>query len=474
MLVSVFESFHIAGRAEGLSKVLAMANPFSPQSMLSWLLPLASIKNAEYFNTDISMSNGYFGLLMVVLVVLSLFRNKSFFENVALAGSVFFLMAAMGSYLPLRGWMYDYLPFMNLFRMPGLFRLFAIIGFIVLGSFTLSYVMKGYPVEKKLLSALKMVFLLFIGIIVFTLIKGISWQLLNVDSYVLGIANLKFNESIFLQATFQLISLLVIFLCIKNRKYIYWLVIDGVLACWLCAPVTIVSERKVTDVFTLTEQMPNAFRIPDLTPMNQNKDRLGIVGPFWCNLGIWKMQPITDGYNNFQTKGFINFERSPIAVYVFKNPIIYNSSINATVHYSVTDTVPLNQDSTLLYIDENVPGSSQDFNKEKVALSKPQLMMFTPHIIEVSVNNPVESYLTLLQQNRKGWMVSIDGHQENTFTSNGLFISLKVPAGKHNIAFVYNEKEVTKAFYITLIALALTMLILITGKKTIPGPSTYF
>ena len=82
MLVSVFESFRIAGRAEGLSRELAMANPFSPQSMLSWLLPFSSVKDPEFFNTDISMSNGYFGLLMLVAVLVSLFRKKSFLENI--------------------------------------------------------------------------------------------------------------------------------------------------------------------------------------------------------------------------------------------------------------------------------------------------------------------------------------------------------------------------------------------------------
>ena len=474
MLVSVFESFRIAGRAEGLSRELAMANPFSPQSMLSWLLPFSSVKDPEFFNTDISMSNGYFGLLMLVAVLVSLFRKKSFLENITLAGSIFFLIAAMGSYMPLRGWMYDYLPFMNLFRMPGLFRLFATIGFIVLGSFTLSDVTKGYPVIKNMLAGFKIVFIIFIGVMISELVKGIDWNLLNADSYVPWLVNLKFNESVFLQAAIQLISILVLFLCISNRKYIYWLVIDGVLACWLCAPVTIVSERKIGDVFKLTEQMPGVFRIPDLTPMNQNKDRMGIVGPFWCNLGIWKMQPIWDGYNNFQTKEFLNFERSPIAEYVLKNPIIYCSSNQAKVHHSFTDILPLINDSTLLYVDDTIQEPEQESYLETIILSKPQLTMFTPQIIEATLNNPVTSYLTLMQQNRKGWKVFTDGNEQKTFISNGLFISIKVPAGKHHVSYIFNDKEIVNAFYISVIALLLTLILLLTGKKTNPGLSTYF
>ena len=220
--------------------------------------------------------------------------------------------------------------------------------------------------------------------------------------------------------------------------------------------------------------MPGVFRIPDLTPMNQNKDRIGIVGPFWCNLGIWKMQPIWDGYNNFQTKEFLNFERSPIAEYILKNPIIYCSSIQAKVHHSFTDILPLIHDSTLLYVDDTIQEPEQESHLETIILSKPQLTMFTPQVIEASLNNPVTSYLTLMQQNRKGWKVFTDGNEQKTFISNGLFISIKVPAGKHHVSYIFNDKEIVNAFYISVIALLLTLILLLTGKKTNPGLSTYF
>ena len=474
MIVSVYESFQIAGRAEGLSRELAMANPFSPQSMLSWFFPFSSVKDADLFKTDLSMSNGYFGLIMLAGLLISFFRKKTFLEKIVLGGSLFFLFASMGSYLPLRGWMYDYIPFMNLFRMPGLFRLFAIVGFIIVASFTLAELYQRKPNREALVKALLVIGVLLITGIIVVLTRHVEWNLFKFNNYIGSLQNLKFNESIILQGLIQLISIAVFLLLLKKKNSVPWLVIDGILACWLCAPVTIVSSIKTAELQDKINQLPAGFRIPELTPMIKNQDREGVIGPLWCNLGIWKKQPIWDGYNNFQTKDFLKFEASSIASQALKNPIIYQSLTASLYKYNAADSVLVFNDSTHLLLDEGKDGIIEADAEARNKLSAPVLTLFTPTKIEATVENTTDCYFTLIQHFTPGWKVLIDNKENPTVRSNGLFISTKVKAGNHKITFIYSDKKTLIAFYISAISLLITLIILTVRKNITPGPSPYF
>lgn len=474
MLVSIADSFRIAGRAEGLSRELAMANPFSPQSMLSWLFPLSSVKDADLFQTDPSMSNGYFGLMMMAGLFISFFRKKYFLEKVILIGSLFFLIAAMGSYMPLRGWMYDYIPLMNLFRMPGLFRLFTIIGFIMLASFSIADIYQRKNVSASFTKPLLAISVLLITGIVIIIFRGAEWSHFNSNGYVSGLQDLKFNESMLLQGIVQLTCIALFLVFLKNKTAFYLLVIDGVLACWLCAPVTIVSTLKITDLQEKINQLPVSFRIPDLTPMDKNVDRDGFIGPLWCNLGIWKKQPIKDGYNNFQTKDFLLFEKSAIAKYVLKNPIIYQSLTASIDKKSNADSMLLINDSTHLLLDELTYENNVAVPVAKTQMSLPELTAFSPYKIEASVDNTVDCYFTLLQQYTTGWKICIDEKENMSMRSNGLFISTKVKAGKHKISFIYNDKKTAFAFYMSAFSLLVALVLLAVNRKTISSPSPYF
>ena len=185
-------------------------------------------------------------------------------------------------------------------------------------------------------------------------------------------------------------------------------------------------------------------------------------------------KPIKDGYNNFQTKDFLLFEKSAIAKYVLKNPIIYQSLTASLSKKSNADSMLLVNDSTHLLLDELTYENNVAVPVAKTQMSLPELTAFSPYKIEASVDNTVDCYFTLLQQYTTGWKICIDEKENMSMRSNGLFISTKVKAGKHKISFIYNDKKTAFAFYMSAFSLLVALVLLAVNRKTISSPSPYF
>ncbi|MEP7265377.1 MAG: hypothetical protein ABI772_12805, partial [Bacteroidota bacterium] len=443
MLVSSYDSFQLAGRAEGLSKDLAMANPFSPQCMISFLFPFSSLQNRVFFDTDISMSNGYFGIVMFAGVLLSLFRKKTFTEKLLLYGSLFCLLAAMGSYTPLRGWLYDFIPLMKLFRMPSLFRLFAISGFIMLASLTLNNLYVNHKEDQ-----LKKVLLFFAVIVISVpailfLVTGTS---ISFPSDFNSLEQCNFINSFSIQSVAMLISIVILILFIQRKISFSFYFIDLILTAWICAPVTVVNSIRVSTGNEYIKNLNHNFPVPANEAMQNFKDRTNIFGPYWCNLGILRKQPVYDGYNNFQTHQYIAFESSPLFNYVLKNPIAYlTSTSNIKTTSLPVDTSFIYNDSTVLYID-NVPSAT---NSNIAFKGDVKISAFKPTSIRLKTSISTAGYVTLQQQYLKGWKVYVDDEKKELLLSNGFTMSVAIPEGNHTVLFKFTDRIIQVALCIS-------------------------
>ena len=76
--------------------------------------------------TDISMVNVYIGVPTLVLALAALSRPSRWRFWLFLV-AVFFGCCAVGNHLPVRGWLYDWVPPTRYFRMPSLFRMYVIL-----------------------------------------------------------------------------------------------------------------------------------------------------------------------------------------------------------------------------------------------------------------------------------------------------------------------------------------------------------
>ncbi len=76
--------------------------------------------------TDVSMTSIYTGAASLVLAIFGLRRRSGWSWWLALMAA-FALCCALGSQLPLRGWLYDFVPPTRYFRNPALFRAYVIL-----------------------------------------------------------------------------------------------------------------------------------------------------------------------------------------------------------------------------------------------------------------------------------------------------------------------------------------------------------
>lgn len=83
--------------------------------------------------TDISLTNIYLGASIPILGLLAIINQpRSLWRWWLVAVASFFLACALGDQLPVRGWLYDYVPPTRYFRNPAMFRIYAMFCFTLL------------------------------------------------------------------------------------------------------------------------------------------------------------------------------------------------------------------------------------------------------------------------------------------------------------------------------------------------------
>lgn len=105
---------------------------------LTALLMPAFVTQAEalpsWAGCDIAMRQMYCGAPLLVLAGFAVARRGAWREWLLLAVGLLFLGLAMGSTLPLRGWLYDLVPPMRFIRYPATFRAFFVVSAAVLAA----------------------------------------------------------------------------------------------------------------------------------------------------------------------------------------------------------------------------------------------------------------------------------------------------------------------------------------------------
>ena len=123
----------VSDRAGPMKRDDAVANnALHPAAVVTLSSPVLSLANL-YEYTDISMRSLYVGALIPAFAAFALLkRRRSAFRWWLLALALLFLASAMGRALPLRDWLYDWVPPTRYFRQAALFRCYTIFALTVL------------------------------------------------------------------------------------------------------------------------------------------------------------------------------------------------------------------------------------------------------------------------------------------------------------------------------------------------------
>jgi len=428
LFISIGISMPHITRGAGTSLAQALVCPFSPQCSLSFLFPLAAVANITWYNTDYSMTNAYFGLIPFLFFLISLrFRDNS--RKWLFLGFAFFcFLASLGAYLPLREFMYHYFPLMDFFRMPGIFRLFVIIGFLVGAGFGMDKLLD--PENKSILRNFKVLLwiLMISGLaaFLFAAFKTEGHFSLVFRQYFLSFLqkpgipeNLLISSLLFLLITST--SLVVVYR-VHNRSVLLTLLLlittaDMILTANLNGPVTVYSEQfNAREMQQEMKKLPKGFAPPLYRPVTQNREGGLAIQALYLNMNCFYKQPAWDGYNPFALRSYEDFQ--------FKRGPEFEKTILNPPYFLI------GQDSLV-----------------------PVLTAFAPDQWTFCIQSNKNDTLCLLQNIFPGWQVTVNEKKQIVLPYQATFLSIPILKGESIVDFRYRPAFVVYAFYASLLVL---------------------
>ena len=460
--VSIIYNMDQVGRFGIVSLQDALKLPFSPQCMISFVSPFAVTGNMDFFNTDFSMANAYFGIVAFAFFTLYFFQKKTKISIIILITGVLNLLIAFGAYLPFREFLYHYVPLMDFLRYPSVFRYFVIVSFLLVTGFSIHI----FLAEKN-----KRIFYVFISLIfvfIITIIISRFFGYLNLKNLFLGLAWHFPNEITILQRlVFQLAlqcGLLLIFLLIYRFTKIklhyvilFFVIIDMFVATRLNSGCTVYYEEfKSKDIRAFEKQnFVQGFPIPD-KPVTEYSDSSGSYKLFWRNLSMFYKRPAFDGYNPFQIK---NCELLKDNYYGFfkeikKNKLLYFAD-TAILKFDSITAVTKGRQGMVFIEDDSIKIKTRPLTKKDISITS-----FSPVRVTATTDCNDTALLVFQQNYNKGWIASVNNKKSKLYRANLTFSAFILPPGKNEIVLHYYPKSIVIARYISLVSL-LTILFLL-------------
>jgi hypothetical protein len=478
ILLSVYEVSPYITRMSGFNLTKALTGPFSPQSSLSFLLPFATTKNIDFFATDFALSNAYFGILMFLFFVMGVFLKKTFQYKIFLGFGLFSLAASFGNYLPVREFLYNYVPGMNIFRFPSIFRLFTIISFILIGAFWLENFMQNDfdKNRRKIKNALIFLLILLISSVLVVRLTGYLaiTDFVKHDLFIFSKTS-TIAQHIAFQAIVQTIVVSLFFILVlkvnDRSKFIKYttaiIIFELIFSAQLNEPyTTYYGEFSAKEANNHIKKFPSGFpQLPDIAIADVNPNEV-YFGPFWRNVGAFQKQISAVAYNSFVFTGheFFRDETS-----LFYNNILKNKVVFLSDKISDEKTMETYRDSA--FTNKTLFLKKEDYDQLKTNLFQSNqgdtahLVYFAPDSFIVNTNTKGKQIITLLQNNYKGWKVLINQQPAVVYTSNKSLISVVLPPGQNTVSFIYTNRGIIIAMWISVITLVVSIIIIVGSMK---------
>lgn len=443
------------GRLSGLDYEACIANSFTWKAAISFFQPFATTVEWDFYGTDPSMSNHYFGIFMLPICILFAFKSKTDLEKVLLLFALICLILSFGDATPLYKWFYQFLPGINLFRFISYFAfMFTFCMLLLLGN-TISHYQLNLHINNQLL---RNVFIGFISLILFIFIYAFNKGNFNIfiahfysnDLFSRTTFGNKYDHIAF-QSLIQL-SLFLLLACVywKRKSYlsyafIFVMTIDLVLAVQLNIGNVCVGNLNPKELNNYLLTLPKKFDCPPDEPLVNFNEERGQKHGLFRNTATYHHW-ISDSYHNsfvFTGKTYLYFDKPQMHEAILKNHLFYLSNnlhpfneLKKELKSENLMSTVFFKESDLLEIKKNV------LTKDSIPVSTVILKDVKPNQFTAQVSCNENSMLHLIQSYYIGWKAYIDNQETKIFQSNGLTMSIIVPKGKHNINFIYQNKLV--------------------------------
>lgn len=310
ILYSMYLAFPYCTRGQGVALQDSLFNPFSLQSFVSFVLPFATIQYANQLATDVSMANGYFGLLMLGFLMASLLNFKFIKKNWQFYFiAVVCLLVSLGSALPLRQWLFEYVPLMDLFRFPSIFSLFFILFFLLVA---IRYA-NGFYTEEF---SAKNVWVVFILLALFVLVTSLYYRLAFLQGMIQGL----------------LIGLLIFFSMLRKRKFFasFFFILaaaDAIFSARMNLPFTGYNTTAAASTIQKEVDEIAHHREANNQPLKNISDAGSGISGLWRNMNIFKREVAPGGYSALMITAYDSLIGSACFEKITENKFYFLSKI---------------------------------------------------------------------------------------------------------------------------------------------------
>jgi len=123
-----------------------------------------------------------------------------------------------------------------------------------------------------------------------------------------------------------------------------------------------------------------------------------------------------------------------------------------------TDSATTSLEEGSLPIESSTPAEQKDNPNSQIVTS---IQEETAEKIAILVKAPQKGFLVLLDTLTEGWKATVDGESVEIFQTNGIFRSVSVPDGNHQVVFTYTTPGWNTGRITSLVGIVLCFLVLI-------------
>ncbi len=457
LILAYFQLVPFLNRFNGLPIELAQKHPFSVKSLLSFLTPLAAGNDPKFFQTDQSFSNGYWGIISIVLFLFVLTKKTVNKESyIILFFGLFSLLASFGNQFFLREFLYNFAPLMDRFQYPGIFRAFTIFCFLAFIGVNIKDSNFNLSDRKQLIW--------ISGSIIVLMIVLVGWAIGNIDQFAYFKQDTNFIDALFaatrfdniiLQGVIQIAFLLIFIaltLKLKDAKnyttaLLILFIADGITATQLSAHYSVLSKANPVKFYNFLKSSPKGFPIPELNPVAENSDRNAANNFTWLNNNVFPKKITFDGLVSFKMDGYklLSDNHPDLLEAIKKEPVVYFSD-NISENSLIKDF-----ESNTIFLENPDYNTLKEYNLRSTQNDSLEIIMFSPTKIEIKTSTAFSQLLVYQQNYYTGWNVYVDGIEKDLLKSNFTHMSVLVPSGKHIVRFEYKNNIIVYSFCFTTI-----------------------
>ncbi|MDB9881736.1 YfhO family protein [Bacteroidia bacterium] len=429
-LYSIYDSLPYFSRASPLAySTTAFENNFSWQCLQSLVVPYVISAKEGFRGVDISLTNVFFGLPLLVAFILYVIRIKDRLKCLKITLLLLSLFLALGNHTPVHQFIFHILPGFDLFRHPYLFSLYFIFLAIVLATRFIQEVSKNSSLKKLYVSALKVV-IITLGILAIYSFAKTDFSVW--DKYIWSINNLRERSPLnnYGHAFFNIAVLLPFYIgyfFIKNKTskhLLYLIAIELIMCIQLNAPLHMFYNEKPQNINAHLEKISNK----QLTNQNYNTPldslRNSNIEPsvgLWVNLNTFSRTTGSDGYNPFIYSSYERLKDSDKFGDILKKGIVSS---------------------------QNNLSSISDFKLDYNSLS-------------FQCTSKKKDTIHISQNYHHNWKATNNGKQISVSKSQETFMTVHTAVGPNNIVLKYDNKVIVYLLYISIFSLFLTISCLI-------------